>query len=515
MPRLAGLLATFLALGGAAACAQDPPPRVQYHRQQTFQLPFRVERGALGAIADPTSVQLHVSTDAGRTWKLYATARPEDRVFPVRVAADGEYQFAVRSVTPTGGLRPDRPLTPELRVIVDTRPPQVDLTASPTTDGQIRVRLQLSDERLDTTTLRLQYQIEGSAEPWQTALVTLPSPSAEGAPVSGDASFKPQLPVNRALVRVRLEVADLAGNVGSSQMSVDWAGAPSAPPPQPVAAAAPTTRNVWPAETATQPLGAGPAAPPPQPATAPSTAGTAPPQPLVERPVAPPVSAQITIQPQPLEAAIAEGEQPFLVNARRFELDYELQSVGPSGVSRVDIYVTPDSGKSWSLAGHDDDLQSPYVATVEREGYYGFRILVVGGNGLQTPPPQPGDAPEITIGVDLTAPQARFTGATQGASAEGPTLQIEWEASDPRPDPRPVTLSWAPQRSGPWSVIAAGLENTGHYVWLLDPAVPERVYLRMEVRDEAGNVQTVEPTEPLALDRSAPQGRIRAVRPAR
>lgn len=516
MPRPGRLLASLLAVAALAdAVGQTAAPAVRYYREHAFQLPFKVERGALGAIADPRTVQLHVSTDGGRTWKLYATAQPEDRVFPVRVAEDGEYQFAVRSVTPTGGLRPDRPLAPELRVVVDTRPPQVELTASATPEGQIKVRVQLTDAQLDATTARLQYQVEGAAEPWQTALVALPSPAADGAPVSGDAMFTPTLPVTRALVRVRLEVSDRAGNIGSSQMSVDWAGAATQSATAPIAAAA-APRNVWPSENSQQPLGV---TPPPQalpPAAQPSTAVAEPArQPLVERPIAPPVTSQIAMKPQPLEAALPEGEQPFMVNARRFELDYELQSVGPSGVNRVEIYVTTDGGRTWTLAGTDDDLQSPYVATVEREGFYGFRIQVVGGNGMQTPPPQAGDLPEITIGVDLTAPQARFTGAAQGSTAEGPTLTIDWEASDARPDPRPVALSHAPQRSGPWTVIAAGLENTGRHMWLLDPSVPERVYLRLEVRDEAGNVQTIEPAEPVVLDRTPPQGRIKAARPAR
>ena len=80
-------------------------------------------------------------------------------------------------------------------------------------------------------------------------------------------------------------------------------------------------------------------------------------------------------------------------------------------------------------------------------------------------------------------------------------------------DARPIALSFGPGAGGPWTPIAAGLENTGSYRWRLDNRVPDRIYLRLEVRDEAGNVGTFETAEPVSLDRHRPEGRIRGVRP--
>ena len=79
--------------------------------------------------------------------------------------------------------------------------------------------------------------------------------------------------------------------------------------------------------------------------------------------------------------------------------------------------------------------------------------------------------------------------------------------------PRPVSLSYGPAPSGPWTAIATGLENTGRYTWWMDGRVPEQVYLRLEVRDEAGNVGSFVTPSPIAVDpRHAPL-RIREVRP--
>jgi hypothetical protein len=210
-------------------------------------------------------------------------------------------------------------------------------------------------------------------------------------------------------------------------------------------------------------------------------------------------------------SVLPQGERPRMVNSRAFELDYEIDSVGPSGIGKVELWGTRDGGRTWSIFGVDSDNRSPIGATVDSEGVYGFRVVVQSGNGLGGRAPQPGDAPDIWLGVDLTRPTARITSAE--VTADGSELVVGWEASDDVLDVRPVTLSYAASPQGPWTPLASGLENTGNYRWRLDSRVPDRVYVRLEVRDEAGNVGAFETAEPVSLDRHRPEGRIRSVRP--
>ena len=113
--------------------------------------------------------------------------------------------------------------------------------------------------------------------------------------------------------------------------------------------------------------------------------------------------------------------------------------------------------------------------------------------------------------MDLTKPAVRITSAE--VTAESGELAIAWEAGDDVLDARPVAISFSAVAGGPWTPIAAGLENTGSYRWRLDNRVPERIFLRVEVRDEAGNVGAAETSEAVSLDRHRPEGRIRGVRP--
>jgi hypothetical protein len=79
--------------------------------------------------------------------------------------------------------------------------------------------------------------------------------------------------------------------------------------------------------------------------------------------------------------------------------------------------------------------------------------------------------------------------------------------------PRPITLCYGESPGGPWVPIATDVANTGRYVWAIPRDLPSGVYLRLEVRDEAGNVGVHETSQTVTLDRSRPAGHIRDVRP--
>ena len=202
-----------------------------------------------------------------------------------------------------------------------------------------------------------------------------------------------------------------------------------------------------------------------------------------------------------------------MVNSRSFDLEYEVDGIGPSGIAKVELWGTRDGGHTWNSYGVDDDNRSPIRANVEGEGLYGFRIVVQSGSGLGSLPPRSGDAPDLWVMVDLTKPNVRLIDATVGEGPHSGELLIRWQASDAALAARPISLLFSDRPGGPWSIIAAGLENTGQYAWRPDSRVPDRIYLRIEARDEAGNTGTFEAAQVVTLDRVRPEGRIRGVRP--
>jgi hypothetical protein len=211
-----------------------------------------------------------------------------------------------------------------------------------------------------------------------------------------------------------------------------------------------------------------------------------------------------------LQTQIApSGEKLTPSRSRQFSLDYEVESVGTRGVEDVELWGTRDYGKVWERWGSDPDKMTPFDIETTGEGIYGFRIVVVGGNGLASPRPQPGEPADVYILVDTNAPVIRLTSAQYGEGDYEGSLVIRYACSDANLANRPISLSFGESPQGPWTTIAAGLPNSGEYLWAADPQLPRQIFLRVEAIDEAGNIGTHTLDSPISVQGLAPKARIR------
>jgi hypothetical protein len=207
------------------------------------------------------------------------------------------------------------------------------------------------------------------------------------------------------------------------------------------------------------------------------------------------------------------GEDALMLNRNTFPLAYDVESVGPSGIASVTLWGTRDGGKTWVEWGADTDHRSPIDVEVGGDGLFGFRIVAKNRDGLAGETPQPGSVPDIWVNIDTSIPTARITAAPYGVGEQAGRLDIRWEAGDANLNERPVTLLFTDDPNGRWTTIAAGLPNDGRYIWRVDAHVPRQVYLRLEVRDKAGNLGVHQLTEPINVAGLRPKARIRGVLP--
>jgi hypothetical protein len=219
------------------------------------------------------------------------------------------------------------------------------------------------------------------------------------------------------------------------------------------------------------------------------------------------------------------------INSLTFDLGYELETRGPSGISRVDLWVTRDDGRTWfKWSQHDGKHNTLRVnlnvaANPQPEGVYGFRLVPISGAGLSDREPIAGDAPELRVIVDVTPPQLDLFPPV-GDPANPDTLVIQWKAIDKNFGDDPITIEWSEKPSGPWQPVAtpeivqAGtmiqnqsrrLPNTGQYSWRVPAGLPPRVYLKIAARDVAGNVKEAITRDPILVDLIKPRAKISGI----
>lgn len=493
---------------------------------------FRVnfELPASSAKDEPRQVELHVSSDQGVTWQVAGTAKPTERGILFAAPADGEYWFMPRTKYASGKYLPQGAPAAELKVIVDTTPPVVEVEARDE-QGEVFIRWRVADRHLKADTFKLEYRQAGTNTAWQRVAVDALENSQTPDDLHGETTFILPIREQATTIVLRAEVTDTAGNrtVKERPLAPQAAGENAAPPAMSssfaqdpgVASAKPPAPTAYPkTNTPDWPAQESPAlvegARPQQPAPADRAArrellnasfrsGA---ERLRELPSAESGNGEV-----PADLAPPPGVRPHLVNKPSFELLYDVDATGSAGIDQVELWITKNGGGVWTKYGLDEDCRSPVSVTVPGEGLYGFRVVIETTVGLRSPTPVSGDLPDIWVEVDLTKPQVRLVSADQGNGDEADRLVVCWEASDRHLAGRGISLRWSPSPQGPWNTIASGLENSGRYAWRLDQRVPRQIFLLLEARDDAGNVSSNQFAQPVSLDLIRPQGRIRDVRP--
>jgi hypothetical protein len=492
---------------------------------------------------------LFVSEDQGKTWNEAAVVAPDKDGFVFFAKTDGTYLFNLCIVDAQG--RRDPPdmfkAEPRYKVLVDTLKPNVKILSAARKGEEVVVRWEIQEANPDLSTLKLEYRTpDAPSWLWYTAAI---KPS-----MNGEGSFRF---TNAGPVSVRLQVMDQAGNPGGDQVEVPakaevpaqavvpassptpaWTAAKAAPPPNWGGASGPPASSPGTVEASSR-LPLDPPAFRPGVTTGNGTDRSGTIQQMSsnynEQRTLPERSSLLPPERNPQFASGSSAELdakapgnvstpsarqsrssgsrwaanaaiPFqIANSTQVSLDYEITKVGPSGVGSVELYLTRDEGQTWDRYASDQKLRPPMVVNLPGPGNYGLRMVVSSRAGLGRRPPQPGDVPQLRLAVDTTPPEVKLY-YPQPDPQRRDTLVLTWSAKDNfELALNPVTLQWAERTDGKWETIAADLPNSGRYSWQLGQNLPYRVYLRLVVRDTAGNIGVDETPEPVLIDLHEPE----------
>lgn len=529
----AGLLTLYwLAIGPAAT-----PSDVWTMRERHLQIPIRINESRRN---DLVELILYVSTDQGRTWVGAGKAKPTQDAFNFHAEKDGLYWFSVQAADKDGKYDPPdiAQAPPALKVMIETQKPLVQILSADRAGDEVSVVWQTLDAQADVNSLRVEYRAaDGSSPFWQLAPVT--------PALAGTARFRPNF---AGPMTVRVQISDQMGVTCS--VTKDLAAAPAAPVVQQAnSVAPPSTMPVT--SGVTQPSGGSLQVPPP----------VMDPPPQAAPPVAPPPSAASTqLAPVPPIgndnantapgltplAGMRAGEEPPKkttpapadfnpppglgtratateiqhVRDRQVPVDFEIERKGPSGIKKMETYITPDEGQTWFKWSESAELASPLQLTLpEKDGVYGFRLVVYSGVMQSDGPPKAGATPDLKIQVDRQPPQVEWYPPTLDPNLAN-ALTLRFSVQDAHLDANSITLQWSRQPDGGWQNIplsnlrpstVPGYTALKECTWLLPAEIPDAVYLRLTARDLAGNVGERVTRDPVTVDLHKPTARLKRV----
>lgn len=474
--------ASFFGLAAGNADAE-----MIYSKSQRFRIPFQFDSGELKRIG-AKEVRLYVSRDQEQ-WTVAETVPLTESRFLFEAPEEGEYWFSVKSRLPRGDDYPPGPHQASLHVKVDVTPPQLELDLREVEPGRVRLSWQASDASLDLSTLQLEF-MEPGTNLWQ--------PVAIRSQDRGQTSWTTE---SAGTIQVRGRVGDLAGNQVLSNTELVLEGPPDRSNERPDVGKPVANNEAMPLFDDSR-KNSNPIRIESLPITAPVKS-----VPLATSSMSTPAPASPGNQTTEPAGGTPLRNGVRYLNSLKFRMAYNLQEVGPSGVSQVNLYITENQGSQWFHYGTDPDKTSPMEVSVPNDGEYGLSFRVTNGVGRSPVPPQPGDAPEITIVVDRKPPAAKLHPVRYTDQPELNRVILSWTVQDAHLAERPIALFYSTSPAGPWTPIQDWSPSQGQMNWTV-PGNVESFHVRLDARDQAGNLTQVISETPFLMDRAQPRAQV-------
>ncbi len=494
-----------------------------------FRIPYHYDQAEIDRLG-AREIRLYASTDRGITWNHIKSVAPTTRKFPFKATQDGEYWFSVRTLDSNNQLHPSgRVFEPGLRVVIDTTPPKLELDLRQVSPGKVQLIWNAEDQNLDPTQLILEYAQNGSQN-WQRVIV---APHGKGQTTWTISQG--------GVVAVRGMIKDRAANLGRSQKKIQVVAAASRairnkkqdvpdfnqPIAQGHVPGNSDTETLTPYSNPQNSLKAGradsldhhtPLASRQLPSVIPKTGNfnqlpekkqfsqdSLKGQFVADDPEQRPLYAK---KRYPVKDKKWSPEKKQVVNGKQFQIGFQIDEVGPSGIGAVELYITEDNGQKWYKYGEDPDKKSPFHVEVPQDGTYGFALRVRSGVGLADALPKTGEKPDVVVEVDRTGPEIKLNPVMQGQGSNANKVTISWTIREQNPVEKSVAINYSTQPDGPWETIVGWQEDVGRFTWSVGPGNPSRFYLQVVSRDAAGNTSSEVTPQPIVVDLTRPSGRI-------
>jgi hypothetical protein len=437
-------MASAMAIGGTVGYGQAPSAPAP-RKIYTNRTAFKLPLQVEERERDRLQeVQLYVKNGPGGAWALKESVAPSQKEFIFRAPQEGEYWFTVATMDKSGKMNPPDIAQEAPGLIVVVDKQPPEVNVHPLAGGTGPAMLQCEVKDANPDPAKTKVEFQGADQNWQ---------ALEAVPDQPGLFKVPDPAILRGVIRAT--AVDRAGNATTREIQLQTAAASAIVEPSPI----PST-----VESRSEKI----------------TAGTT---------HAPSSSRQV-------------------LNNTHVSLKYQIEQQGPSGIGKIEVWMTRDEGQTWQRLCEDSKKKSPVEIDLPGEGLYGLSLVVTNGNGNGGEAPAKGDAPDWRLEVDTTKPVGQVLAVRPGTGNDLGNFIITWTASDKNLKTDPIDLYYATKAEGPWLPIVKGLKNDGNYRWPGPHDGSGEVFVRMEVSDMAGNCAVCPAPQPVVIDRSKPKAHV-------
>ncbi len=195
------------------------------------------------------------------------------------------------------------------------------------------------------------------------------------------------------------------------------------------------------------------------------------------------------------------------VQDRDIRLNYAVWKNGISGVKGLELWAQRAPAGEYVCMDAIAGTPSPLSSRLNSEGYYGLRLVLIGGTGIKSRKPRANDPPDYVLYLDTTPPEVALLPLRSDSPG---TVTIRWEVKDAHLAEFPVRIKYSIDGQQ-WKQVhdqEDWLPNTQSYCWQVPADLPSEVFLMVQARDKAGNIGECRAHKKSAIDLTIPEGTI-------
>ncbi len=194
------------------------------------------------------------------------------------------------------------------------------------------------------------------------------------------------------------------------------------------------------------------------------------------------------------------GGEIVTVKSRDIEISYSVhQAARP--IERIDLWVTADRAESWRHYGVETSGATATRFHADRDGVYGFYLVLRNSVGLSSGPPRSGQQPHQWALIDSAPPlvQVKQMRIINHKPPRDAVLVVSWTAYDDHLGDRPISLYYQTTDQPGWRPMATRVADVGRFDWTVPRALRGSITVKIEIMDRAGNMAS-DTSRPVLLD---------------